>query len=221
MSHVIVPPDPTWAMPFLLALEQHHGLRASAARAVGTTVRAVEQHMQESEDFAFAVSEREAAIIDKLEIEAHRRAVIGVAKGVYFKGELVDTEVQYSDGLLQTLLKAKRPQTFGDKKEIALSGGATLRVDVRAFPLPPDTDARAPNTAPALASGTAPIPTGTTIDGTATRLPAGASTLAAPAAPTGASTLAAPAAPAVTLAAPSFAVTSFPLPDLIDADDLA
>jgi hypothetical protein len=42
--------------------------------------------------------------------EATRRAVHGVEKGVYYRGTLVDTQIEYSDSLLTTLLKARVPE---------------------------------------------------------------------------------------------------------------
>jgi hypothetical protein len=36
---------------------------------------------------------------------------------VYFKGERVDTEIQYSDGLLTTLLKGRLPEIYGPEGE--------------------------------------------------------------------------------------------------------
>jgi hypothetical protein len=42
--------------------------------------------------------------------EATRRAVHGIEKGVYYKGVLVDTQQEYSDSLLTTLLKARVPE---------------------------------------------------------------------------------------------------------------
>lgn len=55
---------------------------------------------------------------DQLEAEAVRRARDGFDKGVYFKGEKVDTEVQYSDSLMVFLLKGRRNAVFGDRVDI-------------------------------------------------------------------------------------------------------
>lgn len=45
-----------------------------------------------------------------LESEAMRRAVKGIDKGIYYKGELVATEKQYSDSLLVKLMEARIPE---------------------------------------------------------------------------------------------------------------
>jgi hypothetical protein len=73
----------------------------------------VQQWMKDDADFAAAITEAERVGALSLQSAAIKRAVHGVEKGVYFKGERVDTEVQYSDGLLTTLLKARLPETFG------------------------------------------------------------------------------------------------------------
>lgn len=49
----------------------------------------------------------------QLESAAIERAVRGVEKDVYYQGEVVGTERQYSDGLLTTLLKGRLKQTYG------------------------------------------------------------------------------------------------------------
>lgn len=50
--------------------------------------------------------------------ELYRRGVDGVKKGVYHKGERVAEETEYSDGLLQMLLKAEQPDKYSDKSQI-------------------------------------------------------------------------------------------------------
>jgi hypothetical protein len=64
----------------------------------------------------YKLAQEDAA--DLLEKEARRRAVDGVEKGVYFKGEKCDTEVQYSDSLMMFLLKGRRRDVFGDKVDV-------------------------------------------------------------------------------------------------------
>jgi hypothetical protein len=83
----------------------------------------VQQWMKDDKEFATAITEAERVGALSLQSAAIKRAVHGVEKGVYFKGERVDTEVQYSDGLLTTLLKARLPETFGAE---AAEGGNTF-----------------------------------------------------------------------------------------------
>jgi hypothetical protein len=49
---------------------------------------------------------------DMLEEEARRRAVDGVEKPVFYRGEEVGSVREYSDTLLKTLLKGYRPKKF-------------------------------------------------------------------------------------------------------------
>lgn len=51
---------------------------------------------------------------DSLEVEARRRAVAGVDKPIYYKGQLVTTLKLYSDNLLMFLMKAADPARFRD-----------------------------------------------------------------------------------------------------------
>jgi hypothetical protein len=55
---------------------------------------------------------------DALEEAARRRAVDGVVKPVFQQGRLVGHVTEYSDGLLTTLLKAKRPKEFRENVSI-------------------------------------------------------------------------------------------------------
>lgn len=126
---------PSWVEPYLAALEEM-GLPYSAAVAARTTVRAVDALRRENSEFDYAVVEALERSNDVLEKEARRRAVEGIDKGIYYQGELVNTETQYSDSLLTTLIKAKRPDEFADRKQISGAGGAPLTVLVRSFGQP-------------------------------------------------------------------------------------
>lgn len=85
-------------------------------------------------DFDDRWIEAEESFKDLLEEEAVRRAVEGVEKGVYFKGECVDTERVHSDRLLELLLKANRPEKFKDSKmELTGAGGKPLEIAITRF----------------------------------------------------------------------------------------
>jgi hypothetical protein len=73
----------------------------------------VRQWMKDDKDVAEVITEAERVGAMSLQSAAIKRAVHGVEKGVYFKGERVDTEIQYSDGLLTTLLKGRLPEIYG------------------------------------------------------------------------------------------------------------
>lgn len=56
--------------------------------------------------------------LDSLETEARRRAVNGVEKGVYFQGERVGTEKEYSDRLLDKLLTAADKEKYSQQRNV-------------------------------------------------------------------------------------------------------
>ena len=74
-------------------------------------------------DEAFADSWDEAcdAAADVLEAEARRRAV-GFETPIFFEGEEVGKKLNYSDRLLEFLLKGRRPEVFGDRLAIGPQG---------------------------------------------------------------------------------------------------
>jgi len=63
-----------------------------------------------------------------LEAVAINRAVHGVTEDVYYQGEVVGQKQVYSDGLLQTVLKARVPGYGGD--DTATHGKLTVNVNV-------------------------------------------------------------------------------------------
>lgn len=56
---------------------------------------------------------------DAAEDEAWRRAVDGVERPVHYRGERVDTVREYSDRLLELTLKARRPERWSDRVQVA------------------------------------------------------------------------------------------------------
>ena len=62
---------------------------------------------------AFEHAKWEAA--DSLEAEARRRAVEGVRKPVFYKGEICGWETHYSDSLMVILFKASDPERFAER----------------------------------------------------------------------------------------------------------
>lgn len=79
----------------------------SAARTCGVSLQFVQQWMKDDPTTRELLQEAAQVGTQGLVSAAIQRAVHGVEKGVYYKGVKVDTELQYSDTLLTTLLKAK------------------------------------------------------------------------------------------------------------------
>lgn len=119
---------------FLQALAVTGNVGAACA-AAGWTRTLAYSSRKGDKDFAEKWDNAVENAADLLELEAHRRAVHGVKKGVYHKGELVDYETVYSDGLLTTLLKGNRPEKFGNKIDV----GVTSKGGVLVVPAAPST----------------------------------------------------------------------------------
>jgi len=85
-------------------------------------------------DEAFAV-DWDAAVeqgTDRIEDEAVRRAVDGVQRPIYQGGKLVGHETQFSDRLVELMLKARRPDKFKDRTAVEIdASGQASRMDAR------------------------------------------------------------------------------------------
>jgi len=83
-----------------------------AAKEAGVSRAIAYRWRQRSPKFAAAWDEAVAEGIDRLEDEAHRRAVEGVERPVYQGGVRVGEIKAYSDSLLTLLLKSRRPEVW-------------------------------------------------------------------------------------------------------------
>lgn len=95
------------------ALQVNCGDLFDACQRVRVSMVFVRQWMKDDKDVAEVITEAERVGAMSLQSAAIKRAVHGVEKGVYYKGDRVDTEIQYSDGLLVTLLKGRLPEIYG------------------------------------------------------------------------------------------------------------
>jgi hypothetical protein len=98
---------------------------------------------QPNEEYATRYAEASEQFADHLRLEARRRAVEGVTQLVYHSGVVVGSRREYSDRLLELLLKAKCPE-FKDKTEITHKGNAgfgILRVEFVDSPSSTDPEA--------------------------------------------------------------------------------
>ena len=125
-----LPHTPPWVDSYIVHLRRT-GLERTAAAAAGTTTRQVNLLRERDLEFDLACKDAEEQAADVLELEARRRAVDGIEKGVYYQGERVDTQIEYSDTLLGTLLKGRRETVFGDKRKLTFS--EPLTVHIRTF----------------------------------------------------------------------------------------
>lgn len=97
---------------FLRELERTGNLKASAAY-VGVTAQTIYAAQKRIEGFKDACDTARDKMAHTVESEMRRRAIDGVEKGVYYQGELVATELEYSDQLLTLLAKANAPDRYG------------------------------------------------------------------------------------------------------------
>lgn len=75
------------------------------------------------DDPEFLVAEEQArdTLIDSMEAEALRRGVKGVQRPVYQGGALAGYVTEYSDLLLQLLLRANRPDKYREKNDVQVA----------------------------------------------------------------------------------------------------
>ena len=113
---------------------------SEAARAAGIA-RSTAYAWRESEPaFAALWDEAEQAAADRLEREAWRRAVEGTDKPIYYQGDEVGTVKEYSDRLLEILLKGHRPEKFVDRIKAEHSGSVPVTFNFIRQPDAADSD---------------------------------------------------------------------------------
>ncbi len=134
----------------------------TAAAAAGIHRTLVWKWQEADDEFCAALNEAREQAYDRLEQEALRRAVEGTQRKrpIIVGREVVDYEIitEYSDRLLEMLLKAARPEKYRERQSIEHTGDATtIVIDVAeqrsalASRIASLTERTGP---PALASGT-------------------------------------------------------------------
>jgi hypothetical protein len=112
------------------------GLRSSGVIQQGLIRANIDRHTallwkKNDEEFAKAWVEAEEAALDELEEAMRGRAIRGVDRPVFYRGDVVGSITEYSDSNAQFLMKAKRYKE--DRLEITGKDGAPL--PVQAAPL--------------------------------------------------------------------------------------
>lgn len=98
--------------PFLEALSRNMFV-TQAAQSAGISRRTVYTWREKDAEFAKKMDSVDLDNTDKLKSEAVRRAVLGYEVPIYFDGKQVGSRKEYSDRLLEMLLKA-RDSSFKD-----------------------------------------------------------------------------------------------------------
>ncbi len=105
---------------FLHHLGRTGSVTLAAARA-GLPRRALYKRRAADEAFAGHWDEALQLGIDRLQDDAMRRALHGTARAVFRNGRQVGSVQQFDNRLLQFLLKAHRPETYGERGKAAAS----------------------------------------------------------------------------------------------------
>jgi hypothetical protein len=93
-------------------------------RAEATIRKFTDEEYAEAEVFKELEKEALENAVDLLEAEAVRRARDGYNKPIVFQGKVVSTYKEYSDSLMQMLLRAHRPEKFRDNLNLSNSDGS-------------------------------------------------------------------------------------------------
>lgn len=127
--------DPTdataWHARFLTALATT-GIVSRAAKAAKVGRSTAYRHRGDDAEFARLWDDAVEESNDLLEAEAFRRAVKGVRKPVYQGKLLVGYVREYSDQLLITLLKSRRPSKYRDGVKVVVAGDPTAPLPIQA-----------------------------------------------------------------------------------------
>jgi len=103
-----------------------------AAKAMKIPYQTLYWHRRNDPEFAAAWELAVSEAIDELEGSAFNRATHGVEKTVYYQGVPCGTETQYSDALAALLLKAHKPEKYGDRRSMEISGPGGRPVEINA-----------------------------------------------------------------------------------------
>ena len=118
---------------YLTALRENYGMEATAAKIANVRLTDIRRLRKQSPEFVEQESEIREQCFDVIEREMYRRAIEGVQKDRYHKGEYSHTDIEYSDQLLLALAKGNMPDKYGDKKQITANASGAIEVVIRDF----------------------------------------------------------------------------------------
>lgn len=98
------------------------GLRNKAAEMAGVTRQSHYLWLKTDDEYVAAYEKVSTMLTDNLEDAAYERAVNGVERTIYYKGEKIGTQKEYSDTLLALLLKANMPDKYKEVSKVEMSG---------------------------------------------------------------------------------------------------
>ncbi len=103
---------------------------SQAAEAANVSRKVHYDWLKEDPDYVKDFESAHKASGDRLEQEARRRAVQGVDKPIFYKGDQVATIKEYSDTLLIFLMKGAMPEKYKDRFEHSGNNDKPIRVVV-------------------------------------------------------------------------------------------
>lgn len=115
---------------FIKKLRQTNGNVSKACQAVKIGRTVIYEHRKTDADFARLWDETLDSVLDEAEQEVFRRAVKGVNKPVFYKGVKIAALKEYSDRLLEFMLKAGRPEKFRERFDIDANIKGSLDVSI-------------------------------------------------------------------------------------------
>ena len=98
------------------------GSFTKAANAAGIDLAVHYYWLHKDPTYSERLEEASQRVGDMLEDVAIDRAANGTPRGVYYKGEKVDTEIEYHDRLLTFVLKGAKPYKYADRVDLTSQG---------------------------------------------------------------------------------------------------
>lgn len=89
-----------------------------ACEWAGISVATLRRRQKSDPEFAAAYAEARQTRIEVYRGEARRRALEGWEEPVFFRGQQVGAVRKFSDRMLEVLLRAEDPATFGDRQVV-------------------------------------------------------------------------------------------------------
>ncbi len=118
LSKPVIEVAQLWRKPFLEIYAKNGNIRKSSD-LMGIGSMTVRVAMKRDPEFREQVNLAYQDYADTIEEEARRRAVDGIPRNKYFRDQLLETETEYSDRLLEMLLKGAKPERYRDRVDVS------------------------------------------------------------------------------------------------------
>ena len=112
-------------------VEKNGGNYAAAAASVGVSPATINYHTKNDPVFKERLEMAKLKACEAVEESITHRGIEGVDKDIYFKGEVVGTEKQYSDTLLMERARALMPEKYGKRSKVDVNANVTVEYKAR------------------------------------------------------------------------------------------